>query len=207
MELKLIINMKKICGIYAILNRKNNKIYIGKSKNIIQRWRCHKYLLKNNKHVNHLQRAWNLNKNDFIFSIIEECNINSLSERESIYIKIFKSNNQKYGYNLISYDNNKIIYSEETRKKMSLQRKGKFSGKNNPRYGIKCPDNVKKATIEANSRNYTIVSPEGKIINFTGLKNFCKKYNLDRKSLYLVFKDKQTHHKGWTKAKLVESCA
>lgn len=54
--------MRKICGIYAILNRKNNKIYIGKFKNIIQRWRCHKYLLRNNKHENHLQRAWNLNK-------------------------------------------------------------------------------------------------------------------------------------------------
>ena len=30
------------CGIYKIMNLKNNKIYIGKSKNIEKRWQRHK---------------------------------------------------------------------------------------------------------------------------------------------------------------------
>jgi group I intron endonuclease len=192
----------KICGIYGILNRKNNKIYIGKSKNIIQRWRCHKHLLKYNKHENHLQRAWYLDKNYFNYVIIEECDEKILSYRESVYIKIFKSHNPNYGYNTLTYDENiNIVYSEETKNKMSLIIKGKFLGKNNPRYGIPCPKNVIEATIKSNSRTYTIMSPTGELIEFTGLKKFCKKYNLDRKSLYLVFNNKQKHHKGWTKPK------
>lgn len=47
-------------GIYQIVNKVNNKRYIGSSINIKQRWSAHKSELRNNKHSNkHLQAAWN----------------------------------------------------------------------------------------------------------------------------------------------------
>ena len=43
---------KKITGIYMIRCKINNKIYIGRSKNIKDRWKQHKKELRNNKHCN-----------------------------------------------------------------------------------------------------------------------------------------------------------
>jgi hypothetical protein len=47
-------------GIYSIYCTENEKQYIGSSKDIAQRWRDHRYELRNNKHgCYHLQNAWN----------------------------------------------------------------------------------------------------------------------------------------------------
>jgi len=52
--------MSKICGIYSILNKLNNKTYIGSSCDIERRWRHHRQNLnKGIHHCIHLQRAWN----------------------------------------------------------------------------------------------------------------------------------------------------
>jgi hypothetical protein len=49
-----------ISGIYKITNLKTGKVYIGKASRVSSRLANHKYLLRNNKHVNvYLQRAWN----------------------------------------------------------------------------------------------------------------------------------------------------
>lgn len=65
----------KVCGIYKITNIKNNKIYIGSSKNILQRWRNHIKELESNKHKNiYLQNDWNeFKKENFIFEVLKEC--------------------------------------------------------------------------------------------------------------------------------------
>lgn len=47
-------------GIYQIRNTKNNRIYIGSSKDIYRRWKDHISLLNNNKHHSYkLQYDWN----------------------------------------------------------------------------------------------------------------------------------------------------
>jgi dsDNA-binding SOS-regulon protein len=47
-------------GIYAILNTKSDRIYIGQTKNFLKRWKKHKYLLSKNKHRNQfLQNDFN----------------------------------------------------------------------------------------------------------------------------------------------------
>ena len=38
------------CGVYEIRNTVNNKVYIGSSKNIYDRWRQHIRLLEKNSH-------------------------------------------------------------------------------------------------------------------------------------------------------------
>lgn len=65
--------MEIISGIYAIINKVNNKIYIGSSKNIYNRKAQHYSELRGNYHDNiFLQRSWNkYGENSFEFKIIE----------------------------------------------------------------------------------------------------------------------------------------
>ena len=47
------------CGVYKITNIKNKKIYIGSSKNILQRWKNHIRELESTSHKNmFLQEDW-----------------------------------------------------------------------------------------------------------------------------------------------------
>jgi group I intron endonuclease len=77
-------------GIYRIKNLVNNKCYYGSSKQIEKRFTRHRKELKNNIHINCiLQRAWDkYGEDNFLFEIIEECNINVLLEREQRYLDL-----------------------------------------------------------------------------------------------------------------------
>ena len=78
-------------GIYQIRNTKNNKIYIGSSCNIQNRFTTHKRALNNNKHHSFvLQKEWKIYGSEFfIFEIIELCQRNELIKREQIYLNKF----------------------------------------------------------------------------------------------------------------------
>ena len=64
-------------GIYCIKNLITNKLYIGKACYVKARIGAHKWLLRNNKHVNiHLQHAWNkYGEFNFKFDIVEFCEV------------------------------------------------------------------------------------------------------------------------------------
>lgn len=52
--------LKKVAGIYAIVNLVNNKQYIGSTENLRFRFNAHKRLLREQKHHSYkLQRAYN----------------------------------------------------------------------------------------------------------------------------------------------------
>lgn len=89
------------CGVYEIRNTVNNKVYIGSSKNIYDRWRQHIRLLENNSHNGkHFQNAWNLyGKDAFKFSILEECPPEERFKREQYYMDLTQCYYKKYGYN------------------------------------------------------------------------------------------------------------
>lgn len=139
------------CGIYKIKNIRNNKIYIGKSKDINHRISDHKSSLRKNSHRNkYLQRSYNkYGINCFEFSIIELCEESLLEEKEIFYIKELNSKAPN-GYNLTDGGGSlgrklslltiqKIkdfflkngspmkgrSHTEETRQKMSSSSKGK----------------------------------------------------------------------------------
>lgn len=90
-----------ICGIYKIENKINKKIYIGSSNNITYRWKQHINCCKRGKHRNkHFQNAWDkYGKENFLFSIEEECLEEDLLNKEFFYICKYDSLNQKFGYN------------------------------------------------------------------------------------------------------------
>ena len=90
------------CGIYCITNICNNKKYIGQSKHIEDGWKEHVKELTNNTHHNcHLQNSWNTyGSRSFSFSIIENCSLEELNDREDFWIKKSNSMNRDFGYNL-----------------------------------------------------------------------------------------------------------
>jgi group I intron endonuclease len=118
----------KICGIYCIENTVNNKKYIGQSVDIKCRWRNHRYELRNNRHDNiHLQNAWNTyGEDNFVWNILEQCDVDLLDDRESYYIVKYHSNNCAYGYNHESGGHTNKQLSDEHREKLSNAHKGKI---------------------------------------------------------------------------------
>lgn len=117
-----------IQGIYKIVNKINNKIYIGQSVDINARFSQHKYTIK--KNINHpLYNAFRKYELDnFEFIIIEEIeNINDLDLRELYWVNHYKSNDRNYGYNIrIDCRTNRgHKYSDESKNKISLSNKGK----------------------------------------------------------------------------------
>ena len=132
-------------GIYKIENLINGKVYIGKSKNIENRWRTHKKELNNNSHCNkHLQNAWNkYGKENFKFEVIEECSMDLLDKQEIYWISEYNSNCynltkggdgvveplpeviDKMRNSLIAYYQDNPV-PEETRKKLSIAGKGRI---------------------------------------------------------------------------------
>lgn len=86
-----------ITGIYKIENKINHKVYIGQSINIERRWQAH--LSPSQYHNTILQAAFDkYGKNNFIFSILEECDKEQLNEREQYWINYYDS--YKHGYNM-----------------------------------------------------------------------------------------------------------
>lgn len=89
----------RICGIYKITNKLNNKSYIGQSNNIQRRLAEHKSENYRNFHLDKpLYKS--ISKNgieNFSFEIIEQCDENILDEREKYWINIY--NCLDNGYN------------------------------------------------------------------------------------------------------------
>jgi group I intron endonuclease len=71
-------------GIYSIINRKNNKRYIGQSVHLGTRMRQHFLELKAKKHPNKiLQKAYNRDSEYFNFEVLELTTLDKLNEREA----------------------------------------------------------------------------------------------------------------------------
>lgn len=119
--------MKK-CGIYGIHNTANGKWYIGQSVNIYGRRQKHFWALLNSKHYNgHLQASFDkYGSGCFEFHVLEITPDNMLDIRERAWISFYRSNQEEYGYNLEPGGCDNKSHSIETRRKMSMTRKGCF---------------------------------------------------------------------------------
>ncbi len=160
-------------GVYKILNKTNNKVYVGSSINITKRKYVHFNKLSNNKHKNiKLQNAYNkYGKNSFLFKIIEYVeDKNLLLVREQYWIEYF--NSVENGYNICKFAGHTLGYkhtkeakkkisdflktrtvTDKTKRKISKANKGRLLGKNHPNYGKSLKKEVKEKISEANSGN------------------------------------------------------
>ena len=102
-------------GIYMIKNTKNNKCYIGQSKNVYKRMKEHKQTMKykrENKKFNKDLEKYNIK--DFKFEILELCDIKKLNKREEYYSNLYNSiangyNSNVCGKSKIQIENEKNI--------------------------------------------------------------------------------------------------
>lgn len=144
--------------IYKIVNTINNKIYIGQTVNFIKRKSEHFVKLSKSIHVNsYLQNTYNKYGVDaFIFKIIEECEINILTEREQFYIDSLKP---EYNICKIAATTLGIKHTIEQNKAKSDRQKGKKKHENFGKIqhdrlkGIKPSDHcMEQAKIAATNR-------------------------------------------------------
>lgn len=110
-------------GIYKITNKYNHKNYIGKSKNIMQRWAAHERALMNhNHHSLKLQSDYDTygGLNAFDFSVLEVCAPAELNERERYYINEFDSIGNGYNGNEqnTNIERDEIVLTNETYKEL-----------------------------------------------------------------------------------------
>lgn len=89
-------------GIYCIMNKLNNKVYIGSSKNVGRRLREHKTLLRTNRHHSSpLQYSWNhYGEAMFVFFVLEVCEEDKLIDREKFWVQEKGSLDRLFGYNI-----------------------------------------------------------------------------------------------------------
>jgi group I intron endonuclease len=121
--------MKIVSGIYCIKNIINNKMYIGSSVNMAKRFRYHIWRLKNNKHHSFLlQNAWNkYGQNSFVFEVLQETEVDLLIAEEQKWLDEKKTYQPENGYNISNIAGSPLnLFTEETRKKISLANKGKI---------------------------------------------------------------------------------
>lgn len=154
--------------IYKITNKINGKCYIGQTiKGFDKRYiyqgddieKVYKYHLTMKKYDNyneHLLRSIEkygidsfevIKVFDVAFSQIE------LNIKEKFYIKLFKSNERDFGYNINEGgEGNSKPCKEETKIKISKANKGKLLGEKNPMYGKTHTEEVKKKMSEINKK-------------------------------------------------------
>jgi group I intron endonuclease len=111
-------------GVYAIVNKENNKVYIGSTvRKFRKRFQCHKAdLNKGTHHSEHLQRAWRTHGPDaFEFLIVEYVTDKfKVLEREQYYLDTIKP---EYNNAPVAGSSIGVKHTEQARRNMSVAQK------------------------------------------------------------------------------------
>lgn len=137
------------CGVYQVRNLVTMFCYIGQAVNLKGREAAHWSSLKRGKHFNrHLQRSFNKHgKDNFIFEILMYCRDEDLTKYEQMVYDIDKYHGKTYNIRECVDSSKGVKYSLETRAKMSILAKKRFSDpKNHPFFGRR----PSKESIEKN---------------------------------------------------------
>lgn len=144
----------KKCGIYKITSP-SNRVYIGQSKDIYERWKKYKFVKNKGQHkiFNSIRKYGYENH---IFEIIEECEFDELNCRERYWQDFYDVLNGGLNLMLQECGEQKQVHSQETKDKMSKSNKGKIvsketreklsqanKGENSPWFGKKHTEETK----------------------------------------------------------------
>jgi group I intron endonuclease len=138
--------------IYRITNMANDHYYIGSAESFERRRWQHVYDLKRNQHKNpRLQAAWNKYGADmFVFEVLEEVpEGRSTFDVENTYLTRCVGQPDCYNINTDAIGmRTGLTMSEESKAKLSANRKGKHAGDQHYRYGKQLSEDI-KAKISA----------------------------------------------------------
>lgn len=185
--------MIKICGIYKITNKVNNKCYIGQSKDIIKRWKTE---YKWHKLNNHLQSAFNkYGLENFDFEIIEECEPSLLNEREKFWINVYNSFDRNFGYNKTlggaGTPGRTFVMTEETKNKIRLANTGrKFTTEQLDEFRNIIRDNQIVIYCYETNKYYTSIG------------NAARELNICKDAIRLVITNKNNHASNYRFCKI-----
>ena len=150
-------------GVYIIKNTIDERVYIGSSVNIRERWREHKReLLKCNHQNTHLQNFVNKYGIDvLIFEILENCE--DTLEREQYYLDSIHNK-----FNIATSASAPMLgkkHSKEAINKIRIR----SSGENNPMFGKKRPKEVLDKISKASK--WRVKNKSEKVIRIINLPN------------------------------------
>jgi group I intron endonuclease len=171
-------------GIYIIINKIDDKRYIGSSINLSRRKNSHFRLLRNNKHSNkHLQNAYNKYGEDhFIWNIIEECDKKDCIKREQFWLDLLKP---EYNIRILADSNLGMKYPPRT-EAAKLSTSKSLIGRKRPLEVINKIKNTKKVkgtsirALEARSKK--VIDNSTGIVYKSRLE-VCKLFNLNYANL------------------------
>ena len=115
--------------IYVIKNSINEKVYVGQTRNLSQRWSSHRYSARKDHRALYVAMR-EIGVENFTFELLEECSDEqTASDQETLWVEKFNSFNS--GYNLTSgggyhVGNKGRKFSDEHKRKLSAALKGKI---------------------------------------------------------------------------------
>lgn len=200
----------KISGIYIILNKVNNKWYVGSSRDIIgDRWPSHKRQLRRDIHYNpYLQNAWNkYGEENFEFHVVELVEESLLLIIEQKYLNCGKLLCKDMLYNIAedslspmrnrkqSKESLEKMKISQNKKEVRIKSKINYTETMMSKYGVKhnfyldsFRDDVKKRCVD----KYGVRNPfESEIIKKQIKNTLLEKYGVDNISKNQIIKDKK----------------
>lgn len=191
--------MNKIkSGIYGIRNILDQKIYVGKSKNITIRWAGHKSDLKRKIKSKDTNRyLWNAVQKygikNFEFIILEELIIDEdvFKIRELYWMDFYNSCDRDFGYNLRRDSKTNMIVHEDTKLLLSQT----MRGENNPNFGNNWSNEQKQHMSDLKKeghKNGTLTANKEALKR--GRDKTAKKYEEDPQSKVNMRKKVSEHH-------------
>jgi group I intron endonuclease len=177
--------MEKKFIVYAVVVAFLLKAYVGSTVRPDKRWdKEHLPKLRHNRHENKaFQQAFNEFGEDACYYVCIEAvdDIALLPKREEFWIKELKKDGAAFNLNISGTPGMRgKRLSSETRKKMSKAK----TGKNHP----------------DNRKDFAFMSPDGKLFNPHGLREFCQENGLTISAMSRLANRRQKVHRGWTNA-------
>lgn len=158
---------------------------------------------------------------NFIWGIVEECDISDLENKEKYWIQYFDTYMNGYNSTLggegglnpklcksfcIEDPNGNIIEGNNIRdfcRTYNLDRSTfvkVLKGKHLCHKGYKLPSTKKvglESMVDKKSSHYSFISPDGKVYTGKNITKFCEQMNLSRSPMFRLHKGLVKSHKGW----------
>lgn len=127
---------KHIQGVYGIFNEVNGRVYVGASRNVLNRFQLHDYYLRRgNSSCTALQKDYDLGHH-LTYAVLEIAYPNKLGELELKWIGKFP----------FAYNKRKYIHGVKPGKRLSVETRGKMS---KARKGVPKPETMRKRLSES----------------------------------------------------------